>query len=239
MALTGIVLVGFVFVHMAGNLQVLLGQEAINAYAHALQSLPAPILWGSRLFLLVCVVIHAVTAYQLIKENRAARPRANEVEVTKRAGWSSLKMGLTGSLLLAFVVFHLLHFTIRLISPEHYPAPRNLNSPLSSKLNFCWMDSLSMLMEVLPLRIPPSLVMPVWNRSLAIQKEITPSPSYPMTIPVKQPFHLPSTDREFPLSILVKLLEIHPFLLLIIPRLLQSSQQISQGGPEAFILSFK
>ena len=57
MALTGIVLVGFVFVHMAGNLQVLLGQEAINAYAHALQNLPAPILWGSRLFLLVCVVI--------------------------------------------------------------------------------------------------------------------------------------------------------------------------------------
>ena len=46
MALTGIVLVGFVFVHMAGNLQVLLGQEAINAYAYALQSLPAPILWG-------------------------------------------------------------------------------------------------------------------------------------------------------------------------------------------------
>ena len=83
MALTGIVLVGFVFVHMAGNLQVLIGQEAINAYAHALQNLPAPILWGSRLFLLLCVVVHAVTAYQLIKENRAARPNSNEVEVTK------------------------------------------------------------------------------------------------------------------------------------------------------------
>ena len=86
MALTGIVLVGFVFVHMAGNLQVLLGQEAINAYAHALQNLPAPILWGSRLFLLVCVIAHAVTAYQLIKENRVARPRSNEVEITKEQG---------------------------------------------------------------------------------------------------------------------------------------------------------
>ena len=50
MALTGIVLIGFVFVHMAGNLQILLGQEAINAYAHSLQSLPMPILWGSRIF---------------------------------------------------------------------------------------------------------------------------------------------------------------------------------------------
>ena len=84
MALTGIVLVGFVLVHMAGNLQVLLGQEAINAYVYALQNLPAPILWGSRLFLLICVIVHAITAYQLIKENRAARPRTNEVEVTKR-----------------------------------------------------------------------------------------------------------------------------------------------------------
>ena len=50
MALTGIVLIGFVFVHMLGNLQILLGQESINAYAHALQSLPLPILWGSRVF---------------------------------------------------------------------------------------------------------------------------------------------------------------------------------------------
>ena len=51
MALTGLVLIGFVFVHMAGNLQILLGQKYINAYAHALQSLPMPILWASRLFL--------------------------------------------------------------------------------------------------------------------------------------------------------------------------------------------
>ena len=135
MALTGIVLVGFVFVHMAGNLQVLLGQEAINAYAHALQNLPAPILWGSRLFLLVCVVIHAITAYQLIKENRAARPRSNEVEVTKRAGWSSLRMGLTGSLMLAFIVFHLLHFTIRTIFPEYNDLKTTVGSPDGSEIH--------------------------------------------------------------------------------------------------------
>lgn len=135
MALTGIVLVGFVFVHMAGNLQVLLGQEAINAYAHALQNLPAPILWGSRLFLLVCVVAHAVTAYQLIKENRAARPQSNEVEITKRAGWSSLRMGLTGSLMLAFIVFHLLHFTIRTIYPEYNDLKTTVGSPDGSEIH--------------------------------------------------------------------------------------------------------
>jgi succinate dehydrogenase / fumarate reductase cytochrome b subunit len=135
MALTGIVLVGFVLVHMAGNLQVLIGQEAINAYAHTLQNLPAPILWGSRLFLLVCVFVHAVTAYQLIKENRMARPRANEIEVTKRAGWASLRMGLTGSLMLAFIVFHLLHFTIRAIFPEYNDMKTTVGSPDGSEIH--------------------------------------------------------------------------------------------------------
>ena len=129
MALSGIVLVGFVFVHMAGNLQILMGQEKINAYAHALQSLPLPLLWGSRLFLLLAVVVHAVTAYQLVKENRAARPNRNDIEKTQRAGIASLKMGLTGSILLAFIVFHLLHFTIRAIYPEYSEMMTTVGSP--------------------------------------------------------------------------------------------------------------
>jgi len=129
MALTGIVLIGFVFVHMAGNLQVLLGQDKINAYAHALQSLPMPILWGSRLFLLVCVVIHAWTAIVLIRENRAARPQSNDVEVTKRAGLSSLRMGLSGTILLFFIVFHLLHFTVRTVYPEYNDMMTSVGAP--------------------------------------------------------------------------------------------------------------
>ncbi|MAK27413.1 MAG: succinate dehydrogenase cytochrome b subunit [Verrucomicrobiota bacterium] len=119
MALTGLVLIGFVFVHMAGNLQILLGQQYINAYAHALQSLPLPILWASRLFLLICVIVHAWTAYALIVENRRARPDANKIERTKRAGLSSLRMGVTGSILLSFIIFHLLHFTIRVVYPQY------------------------------------------------------------------------------------------------------------------------
>ena len=118
MALTGIVLVGFVFVHMAGNLQVLLGQEEINAYAHAVAKPACSHPVGFSLILAHLCIDSCITAYQLIKENRAARPRSNEVEITKRAGWSSLRMGLTGSLMLAFIVFHLLHFTIRTIFPR-------------------------------------------------------------------------------------------------------------------------
>jgi succinate dehydrogenase / fumarate reductase cytochrome b subunit len=135
MALSGLVLIGFVFVHMAGNLQILLGQEKINAYAHALQSLPLPILWGSRLFLLAAVLVHAVTAYQLVKENRRARPNQNYIETTKRAGLASLKMGLTGSILLAFIVFHLLHFTIRTIYPEYSEMMTVVGSPDSNEIH--------------------------------------------------------------------------------------------------------
>jgi succinate dehydrogenase / fumarate reductase cytochrome b subunit len=135
MALSGLVLIGFVFVHMAGNLQILLGQEKINAYAHALQSLPLPILWGSRLFLLAAVLIHAVTAYQLVKENRRARPNQNYIETTKRAGLASLKMGLTGSILLAFIIFHLLHFTIRTIYPEYSEMMTVVGSPDSNEIH--------------------------------------------------------------------------------------------------------
>ena len=134
MALTGIVLIGFVFVHMAGNLQMLVGQEQINAYAHALQSLPWFVLWGSRVFLLLCVVLHAWTAYALILENRKARPQVNRIEDTKRAGWSSLNMGLTGSILLAFIVFHLLHFTIRTVYPEYDNMKTTVGSPDGSEI---------------------------------------------------------------------------------------------------------
>ena len=129
MALSGFVLVGFVFVHMAGNLQILMGQEKINAYAHALQSLPLPILWGSRLFLILAVVVHAITAYQLVKENRAARPNKNDVEKTQRAGIASLKMGLTGTILLFFIVFHLLHFTVRSVYPEYNELMTHVGAP--------------------------------------------------------------------------------------------------------------
>ena len=83
---------------------------------HALQSLPLPILWGSSfsLFASFCTLELLI----LIKENRAAQRYPTRLK-TMRAGWSSLRMGLTGSIILAFVVFHLLHFTTRQIFPEY------------------------------------------------------------------------------------------------------------------------
>lgn len=113
MALTGLVLVGFVLVHMAGNLQLFLGPAMLNEYANSLQSLPPPVLWGGRLFLLVCVGLHVLVAVQLTARNRAARPDRYEAEDTVVASFSSRVMPVTGLIVLAFIIFHILHFTTR------------------------------------------------------------------------------------------------------------------------------
>jgi succinate dehydrogenase / fumarate reductase cytochrome b subunit len=117
MAFTGLVLFGFVTGHLVGNLQIFLPPEKINAYGHMLESLGAA-LWLIRLFLLACLVIHVWLAIQLTLENRAARPEAYGVEHTNRATLASRLMARTGLVVLAFVFFHLAHFTLRAGHPE-------------------------------------------------------------------------------------------------------------------------
>ena len=73
MGATGLIGVGFVIGHMAGNLLVFRGPEAINAYAHFLQS-TGELLWIARIVLIGAVILHVVAAYQLTLQNRAARP---------------------------------------------------------------------------------------------------------------------------------------------------------------------
>ena len=116
MAFTGLVLFGFVTGHLIGNLQIFLPPEKINAYGHLLESLGAG-LWLIRLFLLACVVIHIWLAIQLTLENRAARPVAYGMEHVNRATLASRVMGRTGLVVLAFLLFHLAHFTVRIGHP--------------------------------------------------------------------------------------------------------------------------
>jgi len=117
MALTGLVLFGFVTGHLLGNLQVFLPPAKINAYAHMLESLGAG-LWLIRLFLLACLVVHVWVAIVLTLENRAARPAAYGVEHINRATLASRVMARTGLVVLAFVIYHLLDFTVRAQHPE-------------------------------------------------------------------------------------------------------------------------
>ena len=73
MAVTGFVMFVFVIGHLAGNLQIFLGREAINRYGHFLQSNPE-LIWPARIFLLLMLVLHIWSATKLSAENKAARP---------------------------------------------------------------------------------------------------------------------------------------------------------------------
>jgi succinate dehydrogenase / fumarate reductase cytochrome b subunit len=119
MALTGLALVLFVFGHMAGNLQVFLGPDAINAYAHKLQSLPFPVLWGFRLGLLAVVAVHIWAAVSLTLDNRRARPEGYRDTAYVQATYAARTMRWSGVILFAFIVFHIAHFTVRVV-PENY-----------------------------------------------------------------------------------------------------------------------
>jgi succinate dehydrogenase / fumarate reductase cytochrome b subunit len=117
MAVTGLVLFGFVTGHLIGNLQIFLPPEKINAYGHMLESLGAA-LWLIRAFLLLCLVVHVWLAIQLTLENRAARQQAYGVNFVNRATLASRVMARTGFVVLAFIIFHLAHYTVRAGHPE-------------------------------------------------------------------------------------------------------------------------
>jgi succinate dehydrogenase cytochrome b subunit len=123
MALTGLLLLGFTIAHMVGNLQVFAGPEKLNAYAHTLQSL-GPILWAMRLGLLAVFVLHVWTAFVLWSENKAARPVPYAVVAPSASTYASRTMIWTGFIVLAFVVYHLLHFTWGVVQGDIYAGTR-------------------------------------------------------------------------------------------------------------------
>lgn len=112
MAVTGFILLGFVTGHLVGNLQIFANPDKINGYAHFLQSL-GPVLWLVRLSLLACVGLHVWAAVTLMLENKAARgPEAYGVQKWLAASVASRYMKLTGLVIAAFIVYHILHFTV-------------------------------------------------------------------------------------------------------------------------------
>ncbi len=119
MALSGLVLVGFVIGHMLGNLQMFLGPEWINEYAYKLQHLPYGSLWLVRGFLLLCLVVHVVMAVLLVIGNRRARPEGYDVKKSLEASFAARTMRWSGVILLAFIVYHIAHFTVQATHPEY------------------------------------------------------------------------------------------------------------------------
>jgi len=110
MAATGAVLFLFVVGHLVGNLQVFGPPELINGYAHCLNSKPL-LLWGVRLGLLAVLTLHVVTAVQLTLRNKDARPIGYLGGEGYGSTWQSRYMLVSGLVILAFVAYHLAHFT--------------------------------------------------------------------------------------------------------------------------------
>ncbi len=117
MAVTGLMLVGFVTVHLLGNLSVFAGPDGINAYAVKLHSLGA-LVWVFRLAMLAIFAVHITLGIQLSMENRTATPVNYSIKSRMKTTFSSESMLYTGLILLAFLIYHLFHFTVQITNPE-------------------------------------------------------------------------------------------------------------------------
>lgn len=120
MAVTGIMLVGFVIVHMLGNLQMFLGADAMNGYAAFLKS-TGELLWVARAGLLGAAVLHIVSAVQLTLINRAARPLDYAKREPQVSTFASRTLRWGGVVLALFIVYHLGHFTTGAFHPAFSP----------------------------------------------------------------------------------------------------------------------
>lgn len=135
MAVTGVILVGYLVTHVAANLMVFSGPDKINQYSALLHQAPA-FLWGARLVLLVAAALHIWSAWRLTSLARASRPVGYAKKRYRAATFASRSMRLGGVLLLAFIIFHVLHLTTGSVHPEfvagdvHGNVISGLQSPL-------------------------------------------------------------------------------------------------------------
>lgn len=121
-AMTGVILILFVIGHLLGNLQIFLGPAWINGYAEHLRDL-GPLLWVIRGLLLIDVLAHIYYTIRLAIENRRARPQSYRRKDTVKATFASRHMVMSGLILLAFIVFHLLQFSFRTTDPRFATLP--------------------------------------------------------------------------------------------------------------------
>ena len=112
-AVTGLVFIGFLFAHLTGNMLIFMGEKAFNDYAYFLHHAGhGSVVWIARFVLLSSLILHVVATVSLVRQNKAARP-AYSHEATIGASKSSKIMIWSGLTVLAFIIFHILHFTVR------------------------------------------------------------------------------------------------------------------------------
>ncbi|MDO5701639.1 MAG: succinate dehydrogenase cytochrome b subunit [Bowdeniella nasicola] len=117
MAVSGLIFVLFILMHMYGNLKMFAGETAYDEYAEHLRTFGEPILpyegllWILRIVLLAALLLHAHAAFSLWARARKARASSYEVKRTLAQTYASRTMRWGGVILLLFIVFHILQFT--------------------------------------------------------------------------------------------------------------------------------
>ena len=120
MAASGVVLFGFVIVHMLGNLNIYLGPEAMYAYAKGLREMPYGLLWVARIGLLVAFLAHWATSVQLAMLNKKARTTRYAKQQDLATNYAAKSMYLTGPVMLLYIFYHLAHLTFGVTGPEGF-----------------------------------------------------------------------------------------------------------------------
>lgn len=118
MAVTGFAFIGFVVGHLAGNLQLFLGQDQFNSYAEFLQGL-GKVLWIERILIFLFFAVHIFYGIRLYFANLSSRPVSYKHDEYVQATYSSRTMTWTGLVIFLFVTYHLMHFTLIVTNPEY------------------------------------------------------------------------------------------------------------------------
>ena len=116
MAVTGIVMIGFIVGHVLGNLLVFRGPEKLNEYAAFLRGTGGA-LWMARLVLLAAVILHVVAAVQLTQLQLTARPTGYDRKEPQVSTFAARTIRWGGLLIFFFVILHILHFTTGTLHP--------------------------------------------------------------------------------------------------------------------------
>lgn len=140
MAASGVVLFGYVIGHLAGNLQLYQGPEAINEYAAWLRT-QLPLLWGTRVLLLLSFGVHVVAATQLALRKRAARPAGYRSRKDLVTNYAARTMYWSGPILLLFVLYHLAHLTFG-FTPGYEFNPSNVYNNVVYGFRTWWVSAI-------------------------------------------------------------------------------------------------
>src|SRR5258706_5671263 len=137
MAVTGVIGIGFLILHVLGNLLAFRGAGALNSYSHFLKS-TGELLWALRVVLIVAVILHVISAYQLTMQNRAARLDGYARFEPQASTLASRTIRWGGVLLLIFIVVHILHFTTGTIRPAGNFSDGDVYANVVSSFRIWW-----------------------------------------------------------------------------------------------------